>query len=101
MNTWEWLWPTFGCKVGQSVWIVIKLELDLWHCPPDVYTKFQIDISKHVEKIITKILKIEIFTTKLPNVNNYTVGHLSTKLEGFILIYEAMIAKMSLTYFCL
>ena len=26
-------------------------------------------------------------------VHKYTVGHLCTKFEGFILIYEAMIAK--------
>ena len=29
--------------------IVIKLLLNMWHCPLDVYTKFQIDISKHVQ----------------------------------------------------
>ena len=28
----------------------MKLELDLWSCWLGVYTKFQIDISKHVEK---------------------------------------------------
>ena len=31
MNANKWLWPIFGCKVGQSVQIGIKLELDVWH----------------------------------------------------------------------
>ena len=46
----KWLWPIFGCKVGQSVQTGIKLELDVWHHPLDVYAKFQTDISKHVQK---------------------------------------------------
>ena len=49
------LWPIFGCKVGQSVPIGMKLELDLLH----VYTKFQTDISKHVEKKPGKLRKIQ------------------------------------------
>ena len=28
----------------------MKLELDGWHHPLDVYAKFQTDISKHVQK---------------------------------------------------
>ena len=28
----------------------MKLELDVWHHPLDVYAKFQTDISKHVQK---------------------------------------------------
>ena len=28
----------------------MKLELDVWHHPLDVYAKFQIDIAKHVQK---------------------------------------------------
>ena len=33
--------PFFGCKVGQSVPIAMKLELDVWHHLLDVNT-FQI-----------------------------------------------------------
>ena len=44
------IWPTFGSKVGQSVQIGMKLELDVWHHPLDVYAKFQTDISQHVQK---------------------------------------------------
>ena len=40
------------------------------------------------------------FTKYDTYVEKYTVGHLCTKSEEFILIYEAMIAKMSLTHFC-
>ena len=28
----------------------MKLELNVWHHPLDVYAKFQTDISKHVQK---------------------------------------------------
>ena len=34
-------------------------------------------------------------------VKKYTTGHLSTKFEDIILIYEAVIARKSLTYFWL
>ena len=50
MNADKWLWPIFGCKVGQSVQIGMKLDLDVWHHPLDVYAKFQTDISQHVQK---------------------------------------------------
>ena len=50
MNTDKWLWLIFGCKVGQSVQNGMKLELDMWHHLLDLYTKFQTDISKHVQK---------------------------------------------------
>ena len=39
-----------GCKLGQSDPIVIKLELNMSCHLLSVYTKFQIDISNHVEK---------------------------------------------------
>ena len=29
MNADKWLWPIFDCKVGQSVPIGMKLELDV------------------------------------------------------------------------
>ena len=44
------LWSIFGCKVGQSVQIGMKLELDVWRHPLDVYAKFQTDISKRIQK---------------------------------------------------
>ena len=56
MNADKWLWPTFGSKVGQSVQIGMKLELDVWHHPLDVYAKFQTDISQHVQKKSGKLV---------------------------------------------
>ena len=50
MNADKWLWPIFGCKVGQTVRIGMKLKLDVWHHPLDVYAKFKTDISQHVQK---------------------------------------------------
>ena len=49
MNAEKGLWPIFGCKVGQSVPIGMKLEHGVCHRLLDVYSKFQIDISKHAE----------------------------------------------------
>ena len=51
VNADKWLWPIFGCKVGQSVQIGMKLKLDVLHHPLDVYAKFQTDISQHVRKL--------------------------------------------------
>ena len=44
------VWPTFGCKLGQSDPIVMQLKLDMSCHLLNVYTKFQIDIAKHVEE---------------------------------------------------
>ena len=41
---------TKSVEVDQSVQIGMKLELDVWHHPLNVYAKFQTDISKHVQK---------------------------------------------------
>ena len=55
MNADEWVWPIFGCEVVQRVQIGMKLELDVWHQPLDVYAKFQTDISQHVQKKSEKL----------------------------------------------
>ena len=77
------------------------------------YTKFQTDISKHVEKSPENFEKSKtrkdnrqnsennIFTKNGTSVEKYTAGHRCTKFEEFILIYEAMIAKNGLAYFWL
>ena len=71
-------------------------------CNTHVYAKFQTDISKHVEKSPEKSKmhknnrqnsENNIFTKNGTYVKKYTAGHLCTKFEEFILIYEAMIAK--------
>ena len=46
----KWVWPTFGCKLGQNDPFVMQLKLDMSCHLLNVYTKFQIDISKHVEE---------------------------------------------------
>ena len=46
----KWVWPTFGCRLGQSDPIMIKLKLNMSCNLLNVYTKFENDISKHVEK---------------------------------------------------
>ena len=46
----KWVWPTFGCKLCQNDPIVVQLKIDIPCHLLTVYTKFQIDISKHVEE---------------------------------------------------
>ena len=46
----------FGCKVGQSDPIVMKLLLDLWHCLPDVHANFEIDISSMYKRSLENFL---------------------------------------------
>ena len=104
----EWLqeyqkriWPTFGSKVGQSVLIAMKLKLDVWRHLLDVYTKFEIDILKHVEKWKKDQKTSKKSKTRKNNrqnsenksfakngsyVDNYTAGQQCTKSERFILI---------------
>ena len=40
----------FWLQSRSNVQIGMKLELDVWHHPLDVYAKFQTDISQHVQK---------------------------------------------------
>ena len=58
INAEKWLWPIFGCKLGQSVPIGMKLEFDVKHHLLHVYTKFETDISTHVENKPGKLRKI-------------------------------------------
>ena len=44
-----------GCEVGQTAHIGMNLELDVWHHLLYVYAKFQIDISKHVQKSLENV----------------------------------------------
>ena len=44
------VWSTFGFKVDQSHSVAMKLKLDMSCHLLSIYTKFEIDISKHVEK---------------------------------------------------
>ena len=83
----------------------MKLELDVWRYLLNVYTMFQIDISKHVEKSSENFAKSKmrknnrqnsenmIFVKNIIYVEKYTAGHLHTKFEEFTLIYKATIAK--------
>ena len=104
VNADKWLWPIFGSKVGQSV--PIGMKLDVYNHLLHIYTKFEIDISQHIEKKSPENFekskmrknnrqnsKNDIFTKNGTFVEQYTAGHLCTKFEEFILISEAMIAK--------
>ena len=83
----------------------MKLELDVWHYLLDVYTKFRIDISKHVEKSPENFEKSKpyknnrqnsenkIFAKAVIYVKKYIAGHVYTKFEEFTLIHGAMIAN--------
>ena len=51
--------PTFGCKLGQSDPIMMKIKLDMSCHLLNVYTKFENDILKHVEKKFGKLGRAE------------------------------------------
>ena len=84
----------------------MKLKLDVWHYLLNVYTMFQNDISKHVEKSPENFAKSKTRKNNRQNSENivlaknetyvakYTAGHLRTKFEEFTLIYKAAIAKI-------
>ena len=71
----------------------MKLELDVWHYLLNVYTMFQIDISKHVEKSAENFAESKtrknnrqnsenmIFAQNGIYVEKYTAGHLRTKFD--------------------
>ena len=90
MNAEKCLWPILGCKVGQSV-----LEFDLWRRLLNVFTKFQIYISKHAEKSLKNFEESKTRKNYHQNSENntfvvkYTAGHLCNKFIGFILVYVA------------
>ena len=50
MDETKLIWPTLGCKVGQSDLIAMKLKLDVSCHLPKVYPKFRIDIWNHFEQ---------------------------------------------------
>ena len=52
----KWVWLTSGCKVSQINVIAMKPKLDMSCHLLNVYTKYQIGISKHVEEKIPKTL---------------------------------------------
>ena len=95
MGAEKWFWPIFGCKVGQSVPIGMKLELGMWHYLLNVYTMFQIGISKHLWKSPKNFTKSEtsknnyqnsentIFAKTGTYVEKSPTGHLRTKLDEF------------------
>ena len=44
----KWVWPTFGCKLGQSDPIEMQLKLYMLYHLLNVKTKFKIDILNDV-----------------------------------------------------
>ena len=83
----------------------MTFELDVQRRVLDVYSKFQTDASKHVEKMPRDLKKSKTLKTNRHNYENkicannrgyvdkYFEGFLCTKFDKFILIYEVMIAK--------
>ena len=84
----------------------MKLELHVCHYLQNVYTMFQIEISKHIEKSPENFAKSKTRKNNRPNSENtmfaknatcvekYTAVHLRTKFEEFTLIFKATIAKI-------
>ena len=87
----------------------MKVKIDVQGRQLNVYTKFQTHISKHIDRKTRKLLKNAECTKTIAKILKIRVMgktglmsrsiHLCDKFERFILIYEAMIAKISVTYF--
>ena len=102
MNTEKLLWHILGCKVGQCpdwnetrTWCVTPPSKCIYKASCryfKTYRKIAWKTSKSQKrpKLIASITEI-IFAKKRNLCRE--AGHLWTKFEGFILIYEAMIAK--------
>ena len=66
----------FWCKVCEIDLIVMLLYV--WRCLLDVYTKFQIDISKHLQKRLENFLLAESSINSRQGANN---GSTMTKIR--------------------
>ena len=73
----NWVWTTFSCKIGQSDPIVTKLKLNMPYHLLNVYTKFQIDISLHVEFFFGKLRWTDGQTDERMD------GHCHSKIQPF------------------
>ena len=98
--------PELPLVPGQSGLITLKIEFDVWHRQLVVYTNFQIDSTKHVMKARKTLQKFKTRKNNCQNSENKLFAkngtdaekYWYTKCEIFILIYEAMMQLMSLTY---
>ena len=92
-----WVWPTFGCKLDQNDPIVMQLKLDMSCHLLNVYTKFQIDISKHVEEKSGKRGRTDGRTDRwtLPwhNTSRFSNGRIKTELTNTVLLTNALKVK--------
>ena len=108
MNAEEWLWLVFGCKVGKCPdWN----ETRNWRVTPPTKCIYQVSnwYIKYVEKSPENFGRSKSRKHNRQNtflaingiyVEKYTVGHLCSKFEEFISIYEARIAKHKFDLFC-
>ena len=77
----KWVWPTFGCKLGQNYPLVMQLKLDMSCHLLNVYTKFQIDISKHVEEKPGKRGRTDGLTLPRHNTSRFSNGRITTLVQ--------------------
>ena len=75
------VWPTFGCKLGQSDPIVMQIKLDMSCHLLNVYTKFQIDISKHVEEKSGKRGRTDGRTLPRHNTSRFSNGRIKIRFQ--------------------
>ena len=103
-------------NIQECVPIVMKHEPEVSHCVLGVHTKFQIDISKHVEKCLENFeksktcdyCKFKIFKNP-PNSQNYifakktpeTSSIYEPNLKDLSWFMRLWLQKMNLTYFWL
>ena len=103
------LWPlvfVLNYFLILGIWCSVISHLPGCFCPWTIFQNIGFNMvpsDPFMSHLATQLGNSEnnIFTKNGTYVEKYTAGHLCTKFEEFILISEAMIAKMSLTYFWL
>ena len=96
----KYVWPTFGCKLGQSDPIVMQLKLDMSCHLLNVYTKFQIDISKHVEEKSGKRGRTDGRTNRRTEGRTLPRHNTSRFSNGRIKINNCVPCKVCACYHC-
>ena len=91
----KWVWPTFGCKLGQNDPIVMQLKLDMSCRLLNVYTKFQIDISKHVEEKSEKRRQTDGRTLPRHNTSRFSNGRIKRVTCNFRTPIQPQLEKFS------
>ena len=87
----KWFWPTFGSKLGQNDPIVMQPKLDMSCHLLNIYTKFQNDISTHVEEKSGKRGRTDGRTLPRHNTSRFSNGRIKICNDVSLVMKERII----------